>query len=66
MNTLVIDDSATEQRLALATELLESSSGIVVLDGVVIALATPKRNRMRGHPRDIHICPMRGRVQGDG
>ena len=41
MNTLVIDESATEQRLALATELLERSSGIVVLDGVVTLWPRP-------------------------
>ncbi len=41
MNTLVIDDSATEQRLALAAELLERSSGVVVLEGVVTLWPRP-------------------------
>ena len=41
MNTVVINDSATEQRLALAAELLERSSGIVVLDGVVTLWPRP-------------------------
>ncbi len=41
MNTVVIDDLATEQRLTLAAELLERSSGIVVLDGVVTLWPRP-------------------------
>ena len=41
MNTVVIDEFATEQRLALAAELLERSSGIVVLDGVATLWPRP-------------------------
>ena len=41
MNTLVIDDFASDQRLALAAELLERSSGVVVLDGVVTLWPRP-------------------------
>ena len=34
MDTLVIDESSSEQRLQLATELLEDCNGVVVLDGI--------------------------------
>ena len=41
MDTLVIDESSSEQRLQLAAELLESCSGVVVLDGVVTLWPRP-------------------------
>ena len=42
MERLVIDSSSSEQRLALAVELLERCDGVVVLDGV--ATLSPNRH----------------------
>jgi hypothetical protein len=40
-DALVIDDSSPEQRLALAGEMLETCSGLVMLDGVVALRPLP-------------------------
>jgi hypothetical protein len=34
MDRLVVDDSSSDERLTLAEELLESCSGVVILEGV--------------------------------
>jgi hypothetical protein len=40
-HALVIDDTSSEQRLVLATEILDRCEGVVVLDGVVALRPTP-------------------------
>src|SRR5688572_11593642 len=41
MDTLVIDESSSEQRLRLAAELLDRCNGVVVLEGVVTLWPRP-------------------------
>ena len=40
-HALVIDDASSEQRLALAAEMLDRCEGIVMLEGVVALRPTP-------------------------
>ena len=40
-NALVVDDTSSEQRLALAAEVLDRCKGVVMLDGVVALRPTP-------------------------
>jgi len=40
-HAVVIDDASSEQRLALAAEVLDHCEGIVILDGVVALRPTP-------------------------
>lgn len=42
MERLVVDSSSTEQRLALAAELLERCDGVVVLEGVATLWPSPR------------------------
>ena len=41
METLLIDDSSSEQRLTLAAELLDRCAGVVILDGVATLRPSP-------------------------
>lgn len=40
-HALTVDDSSSEQRLALAAEVLDRCDGVVMLDGVVALRPTP-------------------------
>ena len=40
-DALVVDDSSTDQRLALATTVLERCEGVVLFDGIVALRPTP-------------------------
>jgi hypothetical protein len=40
-HALVVDDTSSEQRLALAAEVLDRCKGVVMLDGVVALRPTP-------------------------
>ena len=41
METLLIDDSSSEQRLTLATDLLDRCAGVVILEGVATLWPRP-------------------------
>ena len=41
-HALIVDDTSSEQRLALAAELLDRCNGIVLLDGTLALRPTPE------------------------